>query len=72
MAHDVMAASHGSRDGESAVARHSKEQFDASITWEDPAWLRGVTSLPLVLKGVLTSEDAELAVKHDVSGLGGL
>jgi 4-hydroxymandelate oxidase len=69
VAHDVMAASHGSRDGESAVARHSKEQFDASITWEDLAWLREVTSLPLVLKGVLTGEDAELAVKHGVSGL---
>ncbi|MFD8151576.1 alpha-hydroxy acid oxidase [Streptomyces sp. NPDC059720] len=66
---DVMAASHGGRDGESAIARHSKEQFDASITWEDLAWLREVTSLPLVLKGVLTGEDAELAVKHGVSGL---
>jgi len=32
VAHDVMAASHGSRDAESVVARHSKEQFDASIT----------------------------------------
>jgi len=28
-----------------------------------------VTSPPLVLKGVLTGEDAELAVKHGVSGL---
>lgn len=69
VAHDVMAASHGREDGESAIARHSREQFDASITWEDLAWLRGITSLPLMLKGVLTGEDAELAVKHDVSGL---
>ncbi|MGW1161223.1 hypothetical protein ACWD5Q_28935 [Streptomyces sp. NPDC002513] len=37
MAHDVMAASHGSRDGEPAIARQSKEQFDASITREDLA-----------------------------------
>ncbi|MGW4372696.1 alpha-hydroxy acid oxidase [Streptomyces albidoflavus] len=66
---EVMAASHGSRAGESALARHSREQFDASITWEDLAWLREVSSLPVVLKGVLTGEDAELAVKHGVSGL---
>ncbi|MFF9807470.1 alpha-hydroxy acid oxidase [Streptomyces coeruleorubidus] len=66
---EVMAASHGSRDGESAVARHSREQFDPSITWEDLAWLHEVTSLPVVLKGVLTGEDAELAVKHGVAGL---
>ncbi|MGW7824430.1 alpha-hydroxy-acid oxidizing protein [Streptomyces puniciscabiei] len=54
VAHYVMAASHGSRDGEPGIARQSKEQFDASITREDLAWLRGVTSLPLVLNGVLT------------------
>ncbi|MER6573443.1 alpha-hydroxy-acid oxidizing protein [Streptomyces sp. NPDC001093] len=54
VAHDVIAASHGSRDGEPAIARQSKEQFGASITRDDVAWLREVTSLPLVLKGVIT------------------
>ncbi|MEU6510150.1 alpha-hydroxy-acid oxidizing protein [Streptomyces sp. NPDC046942] len=58
VAHDVMAAPHaagtGSRDGESAIARQTKEQFDASITREDLAGLRKVTSLPLAFEGVLT------------------
>ncbi|WP_418958898.1 alpha-hydroxy acid oxidase [Streptomyces tritici] len=66
---ETMSASHGSRAGESAIARHSRDQFDSSITWADLAWLRETTSLPLVLKGVLTAEDAELAVKHGVSAL---
>ncbi|MFJ2768956.1 alpha-hydroxy acid oxidase [Streptomyces sp. NPDC087300] len=65
----VMSASHGGAAGESAIARHSKEQFDPSITWKDLAWLRERTSLPLVLKGVLAPEDAELAVKYGVDGL---
>ncbi|MFF9425264.1 alpha-hydroxy acid oxidase [Streptomyces sp. NPDC014746] len=65
----MMAASHGHTPGQSAIARHSKEQFDPSITWEDLAWLREQTSLPLVLKGILTSEDAELCVKHGVGGI---
>ena len=69
LASEVMAASHGSRAGESAIARHSAEQFDSSITWDDLAWLREVSSLPVVLKGVLTGDDAKLAVKHGVSGL---
>jgi 4-hydroxymandelate oxidase len=69
LAPEVMAASHGSRAGESAIARHSLEQFDPTITWADLAWLHGVTSLPVLLKGVLTAEDAELAVEHGVSGL---
>ncbi|MET9443618.1 alpha-hydroxy acid oxidase [Streptomyces sp. NPDC006610] len=65
----VMSASHVGAPRESAVARHSREQFDATITWEDLAWLRERTSLPLVLKGLLTAEDAELAVKHGVDGI---
>ncbi|GGM85758.1 alpha-hydroxy acid oxidase [Streptomyces fuscichromogenes] len=69
LAAEVMAASHGSRAGESAIARHSAEQFDSSVTWDDLAWLHEVSSLPLVLKGVLTGDDARLAVEHGVSGL---
>ncbi|WP_437095675.1 alpha-hydroxy acid oxidase [Streptomyces sp. enrichment culture] len=65
----VMSASHGGRAGESAVARHAREQFDSSVTWEDLAWLREQSPLPLVLKGVLTAEDAELAVAHGVEGI---
>lgn len=41
----------------------------ATTTWESIAWLRGVTSLPIVLKGILTAEDAELAAKHGVDGI---
>lgn len=65
----VMSASHGGQPGESAIARHSKEQFDPSITWEDLAWIRERTQLPLVLKGVLTGEDADLAVRYGIDGL---
>ncbi|WNF25395.1 alpha-hydroxy acid oxidase [Streptomyces sp. C11-1] len=65
----VMSASHSGQAGQSAIARHSAEQFDSSITWDDLEWLRERTSLPLVLKGVLTGEDAELAAKHGVEAL---
>ncbi|MFT2019756.1 alpha-hydroxy acid oxidase [Streptomyces sp. 796.1] len=65
----VMASAHGSTSGESAIARHSKEQFDSSITWADLSWLREQTELPLVLKGILTPEDAELAVECGIDAL---
>ena len=39
------------------------------ITWRELEWLRGLTSLPLVLKGIRTSEDAYEAVEHGVDGL---
>ncbi|MEV6807935.1 alpha-hydroxy acid oxidase [Streptomyces sp. NPDC051132] len=65
----MMSASHAGEAGASAIARHSREQFDASLTWEDLAWLRERTALPLVLKGVLTGEDAALALKYGVDAL---
>ncbi|MFI0946807.1 alpha-hydroxy acid oxidase [Streptomyces sp. NPDC021086] len=65
----VMSASHGGRSGRSAIARHAREQFDASIGWADLAWLRERTSLPLVLKGILTAEDAEIAVQHGIEAI---
>lgn len=42
---------------------------DPSITWEAVAWLREQTSLPLVLKGIVTGEDAALCIEHGVDGI---
>jgi 4-hydroxymandelate oxidase len=37
---------------------------DSTLTWRDLEWLRSACELPLVLKGVLTAEDALLAAEH--------
>ena len=58
----IMAASHRGAPGVSAIERHSREQFDSSATWADVARLRELSPLPLVLKGILTPQDARLAV----------
>ncbi len=39
------------------------------LTWESLSWLRSITSLPIVLKGILTAEDALLAVEHGIDGI---
>jgi lactate 2-monooxygenase len=39
------------------------------LTWEDLDWLRGLTDLPLLVKGVLTAEDARLALEHGADGI---
>ncbi len=41
----------------------------ASLCWDDLAWLRENTRLPLVVKGVLTAADARLAVEHGVAAV---
>jgi isopentenyl diphosphate isomerase/L-lactate dehydrogenase-like FMN-dependent dehydrogenase len=42
---------------------------DVCVTWDALAWLRTLTDLPIVLKGLLTAEDAELAVQHGMDGI---
>jgi lactate 2-monooxygenase len=39
------------------------------LTWDDLDWLRGLTELPLVVKGILTAEDAQLALEHGADGI---
>ena len=39
------------------------------ITWKELEWLRSLTSLPLVLKGIRTAEDAHVAVENGVNGI---
>jgi 4-hydroxymandelate oxidase len=39
------------------------------LTWDSLAWLRSITSLPIILKGILTAEDARLAVEHGVDAI---
>jgi L-lactate dehydrogenase (cytochrome) len=39
------------------------------LTWDDLDWLRDLTDLPLVVKGVLTGEDATLALEHGADGI---
>ncbi|XP_026882376.2 hydroxyacid oxidase 2 [Electrophorus electricus] len=43
--------------------------MDPSLSWKDVHWLQSVTCLPIIIKGILTKEDAELAVEHGVQGL---
>lgn len=40
-----------------------------TLTWDDVAWLRSLTALPIVLKGILTAEDALLALEYGVSAI---
>jgi isopentenyl diphosphate isomerase/L-lactate dehydrogenase-like FMN-dependent dehydrogenase len=45
------------------------EMVDRSLTWLDLEWLRGECALPLIVKGILTAEDASLACEHGCAGI---
>src|SRR5256714_871332 len=42
---------------------------DPALTWRDLEWLRSTCDLPLVVKGVLTAEDALLAAEHGAAAV---
>jgi 4-hydroxymandelate oxidase len=44
-------------------------EFAPELSWEHIAWLRSVTKLPIVLKGLMHPDDARLAVEHGASAL---
>ena len=45
------------------------EFFDPSLTWDVIAWLTSITRLPVLLKGILTPEDARLALDTGIAGI---
>jgi isopentenyl diphosphate isomerase/L-lactate dehydrogenase-like FMN-dependent dehydrogenase len=43
--------------------------YDPALSWRDLAWIKERAPLPLVVKGVLTGEDARLAADAGVDGI---
>jgi len=56
-------------EGASMTPADINSMVDNSLTWRDLEWLRSVTSLPILVKGLLTAEDAVLAVEAGVEGI---
>ncbi|XP_040381913.1 peroxisomal (S)-2-hydroxy-acid oxidase GLO4 [Oryza brachyantha] len=55
--------------GGSQLERFARETFDPSLSWKDIEWLKSITSLPILLKGIVTAEDARKAVDAGVAGV---
>jgi 4-hydroxymandelate oxidase len=53
----------------SGFGSYIASKWDPSLTWADFDWFRSITSLPIVVKGILTAEDAREAVAHGAEGI---
>jgi len=58
-----------SASGDSGLAAYVAELLDPSLTWDAIAWLRSITSLPVLVKGVVRADDAVRAVEHGAAGI---
>ena len=56
-------------DPATAIATWAAGFSDLSHTWDDIAFLKDCTSLPIVLKGILHPDDARLAIEHGADGM---
>jgi isopentenyl diphosphate isomerase/L-lactate dehydrogenase-like FMN-dependent dehydrogenase len=56
-------------DMQGAVMRWIATYSDPTVSWENLAFLRDSTRLPIVLKGILHPDDARLAVEHGMDGV---
>lgn len=54
---------------DSGIASYVAAYLDASLNWKDIEWLRSITKLPLLIKGIACKEDAILSVDHGADGI---
>ena len=41
---------------ESGLSEYASSLFDPALTWKDVDWLKSVTKLPLIVKGILSGK----------------
>jgi 4-hydroxymandelate oxidase len=64
------AMTNAARWGEHAsFSSYVHDLFDATLSWDAVAWLRAQTHLPVLVKGILTEEDASRAIHAGVDGV---
>ncbi len=56
-------------DPGAAIGQWAYQFANPTVTWEDLAWLREQTELPIVLKGIVHEDDARRALDAGVDGL---
>jgi isopentenyl diphosphate isomerase/L-lactate dehydrogenase-like FMN-dependent dehydrogenase len=56
-------------EAHSSFSAYVHDLFDATLTWDAVQWLRAQTRLPVLVKGILTAEDAKLALENGVDGV---
>jgi len=54
---------------DSGLGAYVASMFDPALSWKDIEWLRSLTDLPIVLKGIVHPEDARLAAEAGVDGI---
>ena len=58
-----------SMGGGSGLATYFVRLLDENLTWRDVEWLRSITKLPVLIKGICRGDDAKHAIASGVGGI---
>lgn len=47
--------------GDEFLFTYGREQTESPATWADIAWIKSITKLPIILKGIMTGKEESLA-----------
>ena len=53
----------------SSLSEWTAKQFDPTLTWNDVAWIKEAWDGPLIIKGIMTPEDARLALESGADAI---
>jgi isopentenyl diphosphate isomerase/L-lactate dehydrogenase-like FMN-dependent dehydrogenase len=53
----------------SLIPQYLASLLSSNISWKDIDWLRSITSLPIILKGILHPEDIQIAIENSIEGV---
>jgi len=52
-----------------SLSKWTATQFDLTLNWKDIGWIKNRFGGPVVVKGILDPEDAQLAIEHGADGI---
>ncbi|MBA3462006.1 MAG: alpha-hydroxy-acid oxidizing protein [Deltaproteobacteria bacterium] len=58
-----------SAGGESGLAAYFADLLDPGLTWDVLPWLRSITKLPIIVKGIVRADDAVRAIAGGAAGV---
>ena len=59
----------GAADGDSGLAAYVATLIDPALTWDAVSWLRSITALPVLVKGIVRADDAARAIAAGAAGV---
>ena len=51
------------------LGKYIASKWDAALSWKDIDWFASLSSLPIIIKGILTAEDATIAADHGAAAV---